>query len=302
MATDFGSAGMRHEYALINGIRMHYVERGRGPLLILLHGFPEFWYSWRHQIEALSARFRVVVPDQRGYNLTDKPGGVAAYEIDKLTADVAALVRHLGETEAVIAGHDWGGGVAWTFAIQYPEMTRRLIVLNCPHPAALRRGLRTWKQLRKSWYIFFFQLPALPELAFRARNYRAIERALRGGATTRGTFSNDDIRAYKGAAAQPGALTAAINWYRAAFRAGLRHADPTPAIPARTLLIWAENDVALGKELTYDMQQWVPDLTIRYIPHTSHWVQQEQPELVNKHINDFLNDLVEGPNPDQRSV
>ncbi len=302
MATDVEDRGMRHEYALINGIRMHYVERGSGPLLVLLHGFPEFWYSWRHQIEALSRQFRVVAPDQRGYNLTEKPGGIAAYAIDRLTADVAALVRHLGETEAVIVGHDWGGGVAWTFAMQYPEMTRRLIVLNCPHPAALRRGLRTLKQLRKSWYIFFFQLPFLPELAFRARNYRAIERALRGWAIRRGTFSDDDIRAYKDAAAQPGALTAEINWYRAAFRAGLRGTDPMPAIPAKTLLIWAENDVALGKELTYDMEQWVPDLTVRYIPNTSHWVLQEQPELVNSYISGFLSDLIDGRQPERRPV
>jgi pimeloyl-ACP methyl ester carboxylesterase len=288
MVTEIGSGGLRDEYATVNGIRMHYVEQGRGPLIVLLHGFPEFWYAWRHQIGALSQRFRVVAPDQRGYNLTEKPHGVSAYGIDNLTADVAALITHLGETEAVIVGHDWGGGVAWSFAMQYPEMTRRLIVLNCPHPAAMLRGLRTMKQLRKSWYLFFFQLPFLPEFGFRLSNYRAIERALRGWTLRPDTFSDDDVRAYKDAAAQPGALTSMINWYRAAFRAGLHRPEPMPAILAKTLLIWAEDDVALGKELTYDMHDLVPDLTVQYIPHTSHWVQQEQPELVNGYITDFL--------------
>src|SRR5438128_5376616 len=132
----------QHRDIITNGIRMHYVERGEGPLVVLLHGFPEFWYSWRHQIPALAPRFRVVAPDQRGYNLTEKPHGVDAYRIDNLAADVAALIRHLGEERAVIVGHDWGGGVAWWFAMHHPELTRKLIVLNCPHPLAMERGLR----------------------------------------------------------------------------------------------------------------------------------------------------------------
>src|SRR5947209_1748008 len=148
MTAETERPGLQHRYATINGIRMHYVEQGSGPLVVLLHGFPEFWYSWRHQIEGLSGRFRVVAPDQRGYNLTEKPHGIAAYAMENLTADIAALIRHLGEQQAVIVGHDWGGGVAWAFAMQYPELTRRLIVMNCPHPAAMAQGLRTFKQLR----------------------------------------------------------------------------------------------------------------------------------------------------------
>jgi pimeloyl-ACP methyl ester carboxylesterase len=287
--------GLRHHYAIVNGIRMHYVEQGTGRLVVLLHGFPEFWYSWRKQIPALAAAgFRVVAPDQRGYNLTEKPRGVSSYDRGKLTADVAALICHLGESEAVIVGHDWGGGVAWAFAMDYPEMTRRLIVLNCPHPAAMVRGLRTARQLLRSWYIFFFQIPYLPEAGFRFRSYRAIDQAFRGGAIRKDTFSDDDIRAYKEAAAQPGALTAAINWYRAAFRGGLRWTRPMPDITAPTLVIWAEADRALGKELTYGMDRWVQNLTIKYVPKTSHWVQQEQPELVNRYILAFLRDLVPG--------
>jgi epoxide hydrolase 4 len=285
--------GLRHQYAMVNGVRLHYVEAGSGPLVLLLHGFPEFWYSWRHQIDALAPHFRVVAPDQRGYNLSEKPHGVGAYAIDTLVEDVAALIRHLGEEQAVIVGHDWGGGVAWSFALAHPEMTRRLIVMNCPHPAAMARGLRTFKQLRKSWYMFFFQIPKLPEFALRAGNYRAIERAFRGAVHRPGTFTDADIRAYKEAAAQPGALTSEINWYRSMLRGGLRQATQQfPTISAPTLLIWGEDDQALGKELTYGTERWVSNLTVKYIPNTSHWVQQEQPEMVNGYLLDFLRDLI----------
>ena len=290
--------GLRHQYAIVNGIRMHYVEQGTRPLVVPPHGFPKFWYSWRKQIPALAAAgFRVVAPDQRGYNLTDKPRGVSSYNMGKLTADVAALIRHLGESEADIVGHDWGGGVAWAFAMAYPAMTRRLIVLNCPHPAAMARGLRTARQLLRSWYIFYFQIPYLPEAGFRFGSYRAIDQAFRGWAIRKDTFSDDDIRAYKEAAAQPGALTAAINWYRAAFRGGLRWTRPMPDITAPTLVIWAEEDRALGKELTYRMDRWVQNLTIKYVPKTSHWVQQEQPGLVNSYLLEFLRDLMPAAQP-----
>jgi len=288
MPTEARGSGLRHEYAIVNGIKMHYVEQGSGPLVVLLHGFPEFWYSWRKQIPALAEHFCMVAPDQRGYNLTGKPAGVGAYKMENLTADVAALIRHLGKREAVIAGHDWGGGVAWSFAMAYPEMTRRLVVLNCPHPAAMARELRHPRQLLRSWYIFFFQLPFWPEFFIRQGHYAAIERAFRGMAVAKETFSDDDIRAYKEAMAQPGALTAAINWYRAAFRAGPGAIARPPVIRTPTLLIWGENDTALGKELTYGLDAWVPDLTIKYLPNTSHWVQQERPDQVNRYMLEFL--------------
>ncbi len=295
MTESIETTGLTHHYGTVNSIRMHWVERGSGPLVVLLHGFPEFWYSWRHQLGALAqAGYRAVAPDQRGYNLTEKPRGVSAYSIDNLVEDVAALIRQLGEERAVIVGHDWGGGVAWMFAMRQPQMTRRLVVMNCPHPAALQQALRrNPRQMLRSWYILFFQLPKLPELAFRARNYRAIERALRGWALRPGSFSDEDIRAYKEAAAQPGALTAAINWYRAAARE-FRRERPLPRIQAPTLLIWATEDRALGTELTRDMERWVSDLQIRYIPKTSHWVQQERPELVNRYLLEFLRDGREG--------
>ena len=282
---------VQHEVAQVNGIRMHYVTQGTGDLVVLLHGFPEFWYSWRHQIPALAKHFRVVAPDLRGYNLTEKPRGVAQYRVNRIAADIVELIHALGHEQAIIIGHDWGGAIAWNLAIFHPDVVRRLIVLNIPHPAAMQRGLRTLRQLRKSWYIFFFQLPWLPEFLFRAQNYRAIERAFRATTSPEGAFSDADIAAFKEAAARPGALTAAINWYRALLRSPAGFLQGMPPVEAPTLMIWGENDAYLGKELSYDTEQWVPNLLVRYIPNCSHWVQQEQPELVNRFMLDFLADL-----------
>jgi pimeloyl-ACP methyl ester carboxylesterase len=289
MAVPESLTELRHEVAEVNGIRMHYVIQGEGELVVLLHGFPEFWYSWRHQIPALAQRYRVVAPDLRGYNLTEKPAGVASYRVESIMEDVVALIRHLGCEQAIIIGHDWGGMIAWRLAIERPEVVRRLIVLNIPHPEAMRRGLRRPRQLLRSWYIFFFQLPRLPEAAFRAGDYRAIERAFRGMAIRKEAFTDADIAAFKEAAARPGALTATINWYRAAFRSQLfTRPHPFPRVESPTLLIWGENDTALGKELSYGTDRWVHDFRVHYVAHCSHWVQQEQPELVNQLMLDFL--------------
>lgn len=281
----------QHGYAHVNGVRLHYVTQGQGKLVILLHGFPEFWYSWRHQIPALAERFRVVVPDLRGYNDSDKPVGAANYRIDVLTADVMGLIRAFGEDRAVIVGHDWGGGVAWAFAATHPEATGRLIVLNCPHPGPFQKHLRSnWRQLRRSWYMFFFQLPWLPELGMRLNAARFVEQAFRGWAIRKEAFPDEDLRRYVEAIRKPGMPTAAINYYRAAFREVVRHGvRQFPQISSPTLLIWGEEDAALGKELTYDMEPYFTgQFGIRYIPRCSHWVQQEQPELVNRYILEFL--------------
>lgn len=284
---------LRHEVTLANGIRMHYVTQGRGDLVLLLHGFPEFWYSWRHQIPVLTQHFHVVAPDLRGYNLTEKPAGVGSYRLETLVNDVVDLIHVLGYERAILIGHDWGGMVAWMTAIRRPDVVQRLIVLNIPHPEAMRRGLRTPRQLLRSWYIFFFQLPWLPEAALSAFGYQAIEQSLRGMAIRKDSFSEADIAAYKEAAARPGALTAMINWYRASGRdlSLLRPGQP-PQVQAPTLMIWGEDDAALGKELTYGAEAWVPDLRVHYIPNCSHWVQQEQPQLVNRLILEFLGDLI----------
>jgi pimeloyl-ACP methyl ester carboxylesterase len=278
-----------HRYADLGGLRLHYVEAGRGPLIVLLHGFPEFWYSWRHQIPALAAAgFRVLAPDLRGYNESDKPPGIAPYRVDRVAGDVAALVRHAGEDRAAVAGHDWGGGIAWWLAIHRPETIRRLVIVNAPHPAAFARELRTPAQLLRSWYMFAFQLPGLPEWVFRAGNFALLERALHSEPLRPGAFTAEDIREYKKALARPGALTAAINYYRAAFLAGRRLRRDVRPTDVPTLLIWGERDRYLGIRLTEGLEPWVPHLRVERLPEASHWVQHDAPERVNQLMIDFL--------------
>jgi pimeloyl-ACP methyl ester carboxylesterase len=278
----------QHHTLTTNGIRMHYVTQGEGPLVVLLHGFPEFWYSWRFQIPALAQQgYRVVAPDLRGYNETEKPK--RGYDIPTLLRDIAGLITALGEKQAIIVGHDWGGVLAWQFAINYPQMTQLLVVLNAPHPGAMQRELRRPGQLRKSWYIFAFQLPWLPEYMLSRNNANAIGRMLRGAALQKEAFPRSETAKYQQAMSKPGAMTAALNYYRQLFRHGLlRHSGHTRRIDAPTLLIWGEHDIALGIELTHNLDEWVPDLTIRYLADSGHWVQQEQPEKVNRYLLDFL--------------
>jgi pimeloyl-ACP methyl ester carboxylesterase len=275
-------------YFITNGIRMHYVTWGSGPLIVLLHGFPEFWYSWRYQIPFLAEHgYTVVAPDLRGYNETDKPQ--TGYDVGTLTRDIAGLIKGLGQQKAIIVGHDWGGALAWAFAAAYPHMTERLIVMNAPHPQAMMREFRTLSQLRKSWYIFFFQLPWLPEYILLRNNANEIGRMLRGAAFQKSVFPREVTAKFQQAMSKPGAMTAALNYYRQVFRRRpVSSNDPRARITAPTLLIWGEQDIALGIGLTKGLEQWVGDLQIRYIPDSGHWVQQEQPEKVNQYILEFL--------------
>lgn len=271
------------------GVHLHAMVAGPddGPLAVLLHGFPECWYSWRRQMPALAkAGFRVVAPDQRGYNLSDKPSDMYAYRLDALTADVAAILDWAGRERAVIVGHDWGGAVAWRFAMDYPDRVERLVIMNAPHPVAFARELRHWSQRRRSWYMFFFQIPWLPEALLALSPMGTARFFFRKVAVRKGAFSDDDLRAFAAAMAQPGALRSMIHWYRAAFR----HppAQRVRPIEAPTLLIWAVDDIALGVELTRGLEKWVPNLTIHYIPDCGHWVQNEAAEEVNGALLDFL--------------
>ena len=278
----------QHRDIISNGIRMHYVTQGSGPLIVLLHGFPEFWYSWRYQIPFLAEHgFTVVAPDLRGYNDSDKPR--KGYDVPTLLKDIEGLIKGLGQEQAIIVGHDWGGALAWAFAIYYPHMTSQLIVMNAPHPQALQRELRTLKQLRKSWYIFAFQIPWLPETLLLRNHANEIGRTLNGAAFQKAAFPHEVTAIYQQAMSKPGAMTAALNYYRQLFRR-----LPSPAtdahthVNAPTLLIWGEQDIALGIELTYDLEQWVAHLQIRRIPDSGHWVQQEKPGEVNQLMLDFL--------------
>jgi pimeloyl-ACP methyl ester carboxylesterase len=283
----------RHRDILTNGIRMHYViqgEENRGPLVVLMHGFPEYWYSWRYQIPWLAEMgYTVVAPDLRGYNESDKPR--TGYDTSTLSRDIEGLIKGLGYERAVIVGHDWGGALAWVFAMRYPQMTERLVVLNAPHPWALQRDLKTPHQLRKSWYVFFFQLPWLPEALLGYNHAEAIGRSIYASAVQKSAFPPDVLMRYRAAMSKPGALTAALDYYRATFRRGsfgFAPARPQTRINAPTLLIWGEQDVALGINLTHGLEQWVPNIQIRRIPDSGHWVQQEKPGDVNDFLQAFL--------------
>lgn len=276
----------QHEYIITNGIKLHYVTQGQGPLMLMLHGFPEFWYSWRHQIPEFAKDYKVVALDLRGYNKSDKPQDASAYVMSEFIKDVEGVIKGLGYNNCVLVGHDWGGMIAWCFAYAHPEMLERLIVLNIPHPAKFAQGLLTPQQLLRSAYIFLFQLPLLPEVLIQLADYQAIESAFQGMAVDKSAFTKADIEAYKNAASRRGALTAMLNYYRNIFRDLIRKDWTVLDVP--TLMIWGEDDTALGKELTYGTEAYVRNFQIKYILNCSHWVQQEQPILVNQYMREFL--------------
>jgi epoxide hydrolase 4 len=281
------ATSLQHEYITTNGIKLHYVTQGEGPLMLMLHGFPEFWYSWRHQIPEFAKNFKVVALDLRGYNDSDKPKEQSAYIMDEFIKDIQGIIKGLGYQKCVLVGHDWGGAIAWCFAYAHPEMLERLIILNMPHPAKFTQGLRTPQQMLRSTYAFFFQLPWLPEFLIQSSDYQAIETAFKGMAINKSVFTKADIDAYKDAAAKRGALTAMLNYYRNVSEHKM-FKENWDILQVPTLMIWGEKDTALGKELTYGTEAYVKDFQIKYIPNCSHWIQQEQPELVNQYMHEFL--------------
>ncbi|MFL6258796.1 MAG: alpha/beta fold hydrolase [Thermoanaerobaculia bacterium] len=280
----------RHRTIDTNGIRLHAVEAGPegGPLLILLHGFPEFWYGWRHQIEPLAAAgFRILVPDQRGYNLSDKPKRAAAYNIDLLARDVLGLIDDAGVGKARVVGHDWGGLVAWWLGIRYAERIARLVLLNIPHPQVILDNLlKNPVQRKKSWYVFFFQLPWLPERAFRADGFALGVRSLRRSSRS-GTFSDADLDLYREAWSQPGAVRSMIHWYRAGLRSRPKLPD-SPRVRVPTLLLWGAKDRFLGREMAQPSLAFCDDGRLEFIEEASHWIQHEEAERVNEKLVGFF--------------
>ncbi|ELY44177.1 alpha/beta fold hydrolase [Natronorubrum bangense] len=273
----------------VNGVRLHTVEAGAedAPLVVLLHGFPEFWYSWRHQIDPLvEAGYRVLVPDQRGYNLSDKPTGVRSYRIRNCSRDITALIASAGYEQAHVVGHDWGGMVAWDLARRQPSVVDRLGIINAPHPDVYRRHLLSSPaQLRRSWYVFCFQLPWLPERLCRMRDFRLLERALSETAAPE-TFLDDELARYREAWHKAGALTGMLNWYRAAARY-----PPTLSrerVEAPTMIVWGEDDAALTTELAVDSDQCCATSRLELLPETSHWVQHERPEQLSELLLEWL--------------
>lgn len=285
-----------HRQAIINGLRFHYVEAGAGPLVLLLHGFPEFWYAWRRQIPALAAAgYHVIAPDLRGYNESAKPAGIRHYRLELLAADVLGFIRHAGAATATVVGHDWGGVIAWQAAMSHPQAVERLAILNAPHPAAFARELRGLDQWLRSSYIRFFQLPWFPECVIRAGDFLLLERMLSRPPVRPGAFSREDIRQYKRALSVPRALTSALNYYRAAWRYGALSAAAFRTIAMPTLLIWGERDLYLSVRLTRGLTPWVPNITIRRLADASHWVQNDAPGEVNRLLVQFMRGELGGP-------
>lgn len=275
-----------------NGIHLNVLQDGPedGPMVILLHGFPDFSYGWHHQIPFLVEQgYRVWAPDQRGYNLSDKPDGVDAYTIDELAKDFIGLMDAAKEENVIVIGHDWGAGVAWYLASQYPERITKMIVMNVPHGAIMMKHLRSnFSQMRKSWYMLFFQIPWLPEFLSKLKNWAWLSGMLKKSSRP-DTFTESDIKQYKAAWSQPGAMRAMLNWYRAF----VRKPPPMPANPrirVPTLLIWGVNDIALGKEMAQPSIDLCDNGRLEFIEEATHWVQHDAPDKVNTLIKEFLNE------------
>jgi pimeloyl-ACP methyl ester carboxylesterase len=274
-----------------NGVRLRVKVAGAPTsrkLALCLHGFPESSYSWRYQMKLLAdLGYRVWAPDLRGYGKSDKPRRVADYRMDELVQDVAGLIDAAACDEVLLVAHDWGGAVAWDFVLRRLRKVDRFVVMNLPHPLRFAQHLfRLGPQLRRSWYMFFFQLPWIPERYLARDDHRAVAAAFRSMAVDKSRFPREVLRVYQDAAAEPGALRGMLAYYRAAFRYRPRSRHPKLEVP--TLMIWGEEDTALGKELTFGTDELVTDFTIRYLPRVSHWVQQEAPETVNAMLAAWL--------------
>lgn len=272
-----------------NGLRFRVRTAGEGDrLALLLHGFPECWFSWRDQMPLLARLgYRVWAPDLRGYGESDRPAGIESYRMDALLGDVAGLIDAAKAKEVTLIAHDWGGNIAWHFVARKVRKIDRFAVLNMPHPRIFEEHAgRPSRQMLRSWYVFLFQLPRFPEWYLARNDYHGVKAAFVGMAVDRTRFPADVLEVYRDNAARPGALTAMVNYYRAGLRD--RGRTPLPNIDVPTLMVWGEEDAALGKELTFATGDHVSRLTKRYVPRASHWVQQEAPEIVNAMLEAWL--------------
>jgi pimeloyl-ACP methyl ester carboxylesterase len=283
---------MESQLVETNGIRLSVAQAGPkdGPLIILLHGFPEFSFSWRKLMPLLaSAGYRVWAPDQRGYNLSDKPDGIDPYRIDELAADVVGLIDAANQKQAIVIGHDWGAGVAWWVAGKYPERISKMVVMNVPHGKVMRKFIRgNFGQMLKSWYIMFFQIPWLPERLARMGNWRTLVKLLKRTSHP-GTFSDEEFDQYRKAWSQPGAFHSMLNWYRA-FIQRLLAPPANSRISVPTLLIWGKLDSVLSSEMAQPSIDLCDTGRLVFIEDATHWVHHEKLDRVNDLINDFLRD------------
>ena len=283
-------SGIAIEWIEANGLTFEVATAGEGDhLAICLHGFPELHYSWRHQMPALADMgYRVWAPNMRGYGATDRPTAKKDYRLRNLAADVGALIDASGASKVTLIAHDWGAVVAWYFAIMKVRPLERLVILNVPHPNCARRELKHMRQLKKSWYIFFFQLPWLPEKFLGRDNAASISRVFRDSAINKGLFTSEELEPYRRAAAQPGALTAMFNYYRALLQTPDARDTGEGMVDVPTLVLWGEQDVALDIHLLDGTDAYVSDLTVRRFPDASHWVQQDVPDKVNAALREWM--------------
>jgi pimeloyl-ACP methyl ester carboxylesterase len=271
-------------------VNLHVVQAGPpdGPLVILLHGFPEFWFGWHKQMPALAAAgFCVWAPDQRGYNLSEKPQGLDAYRIDELAADVVGLIDAAGRERAYVVGHDWGATVTWRVAHRYPQRVAKAAVLNVPHPYVMAKYIRrSLRQMLRSTYIAYFQIPHLPERMLGADDWRPMVEALRGTAP-QGLFSEADFARYRAAWSQAGAMTGMLNWYRAFVQRPVSW-SPSPRITPPMLMIWGTADTALEAEMAPLSMELCEEGELHMLEGVSHWVQHQAPQEVNRLLLRYL--------------
>jgi pimeloyl-ACP methyl ester carboxylesterase len=290
------ASGVEEGYADVNDVRLHYVSRGSGPLVLLLHGFPEFWYMWRRQLAEFGRDYRAVAVDMRGYNLSSRPSKLSDYEVPVLVADVEALADHFGAERFILVGHDWGGAVAWAFAIAHPDRLARLVIINAPHPALfIRQLLENPGQQDASKYMLMLRSP-LAETLLSVGGYAGLLRVF-SKLRSQGLFEEKERAAYVAAWSRPGGLTGALNYYRATKLPGISaksDASPLDGLPdygrvnVPTLVVWGENDEYLRPENLDGLESFVPNLTVNRLPDASHWVVQEKPDELNTAIREFI--------------
>lgn len=285
-------SGITVDWVEANGLRFEVAQAGpqdSEKLALCLHGFPELNYSWRHQIPMLAELgFRVWAPNLRGYGATDRPEGVEAYRVNTLAEDVAALIDSSGAREVTLIAHDWGALIAWNFAIRRVRPLKNLVILNVPHPKCAERELKHWRQLKKSWYMFFFQIPWLPERLLSRDNAQPIVEAFRGSAINKARFTDEILEPYRKAALRPGAISAMLNYYRALFRRTDMRKIGDGKVHMPTLVLWGEQDIAIDIHVLDGMDAYVGDLTVKRFPDASHWVQQDVPDEVNAELKVWL--------------
>jgi pimeloyl-ACP methyl ester carboxylesterase len=288
----------KHEYATVNGVKLHYVTQGTGQVILFLHGFPEFWYAWKDQIREFGKTYQSIAPDMRGYNLSEKPAHVEDYAIPTLIADIKALLAQVSPgKKAILVAHDWGGALAWVYAAQYPETLEKLVIINAPHPTVFARELQSNPaQQKASGYMNLFRSPGA-EAFLSANHCAALVAGVFGSSVRPDSFTPEDRKAYLAAWEQPGALTGGLNYYRAANLgpppAGTEpksalSANQLPDVTVPTLVIWGEKDTALLTGNLDGLEKYVPHLTVKRIPEGSHWVVHEYPDAVNAAIHSFL--------------